>query len=151
MNTKYAFPITAFVFIFVMIVYFLVHPSYVKSLEAKYYYETGNYTKAYTLANEAFSLDLYNRMASTVMAQSKIAMKYQKYIAQAKKYMQEINTIAAKNNITDADRARIKLMSQIVVDSYVKLAPSVMTHEDLVQKAKEYHDNFEKLLEKVAR
>ena len=151
MNSKYFFPITAFVLVIIMVIYFLSHPSYEKSLEAKYYYETGQYNKAYKSANEAFSMDLYNRMAATVMAQSKTALKYVKYIDEAKKYMLDINEIANKTTITDADRAKIKMMSEIVVDSYTKLAPSVMTDKSLVNEAKKYHDNFEKLLEKVSR
>ncbi len=151
MNSKYFFPITAFVLVLIMVIYFLSHPSYEKSLEAKYYYEMGDYNKAYKSANEAFSMDLYNRMAATVMAQSKTALKYVKYIDEAKKYMLDINEIANKTTITDADRAKIKMMSEIVVDSYSKLAPSVMTDKSLVNEAKKYHDNFEKLLEKVNR
>jgi tRNA U34 5-carboxymethylaminomethyl modifying enzyme MnmG/GidA len=151
MKNKLLFPLVAFGLIFVMIVYFVMHPSYQKSLEAKYYYELGNYNKAYSLANTAFSLDVYNRMASTIMAQSKTSMKYEKYITQAKKYMVQIDTMAAKATISDADRAKIKMMSQIVVDSYTQLAPSVITDKSLVNEAKKYHDNFEKLLEKVNR
>jgi len=151
MNSKYFFPITAFVLVIIMVIYFLSHPSYEKSLEAKYYYEMGEYNKAYKSANEAFSMDLYNRMAATVMAQSKTALKYVKYIDEAKKYMIDINQIANKTTISDADRAKIKMMSEIVVDSYTKLAPSVMTNKSLVNEARKYHDNFEKLLEKVNR
>jgi len=90
-------------------------------------------------------------MASTIMAQSKTSMKYKKYIKQAKKYMAEINKIAAKDTIGDADRAKIKLMSEIVVDSYKKLAPSVITDKKLVQEAAKYYNDFEKLLAKVNR
>ena len=151
MNSKFFFPITAFVFVIIMVIYFLSYPSYEKSLEAKYYYEMGEYKKAYKSANEAFSLDLYNRMASTVMAQSKTALKYVQYIDMAKKYMLTINEIANKATISDADRAKMRMMSEIVVDSYAKLAPSVMTNKSLVNEAKKYHDNFEKLLEKVSR
>jgi len=151
MNSKYLFPLSALIFLLVMVIYFFLHPSYEKSLEAKYYYEMGEYEKAYNVANEAFSLDIYNRMASTVMAQSKTAMKYEKYIKEAKKYLQEINAIASKQSISDADRAKIKMMSQIMLDSYVKLAPSVITDKALVSEAKKYHDTFEKLLEKVNR
>lgn len=151
MKNKITLLITAFSFLIVMFIYFAAHPSYEKSLEAKYYFETKKYDKAYALANEAFSLDIYNRMASTIMAQSKTALKYQKYINQAKKYMDEINAMADKENISDADRARIKIMSQIVVDSYEKLAPSVITDKKLVDEARKYHDTFEKLLEKVTK
>jgi len=151
MNSKFFFPITAFVLIITMVIYFFSHPSYEKSLESKYYYEMGEYHKAYKSANEAFSMDMYNRMAATVMAQSKIALKYVDYIDLAKKYMVTINTIANQATISDADRAKIKMMSEIVVDSYTKLASSVMTNKALLIEAKKYHDSFEKLLEKVSR
>jgi tetratricopeptide (TPR) repeat protein len=151
MKAKILFPLVALTLVVVMVIYFLLNPSYEKSLEAKYYYEMGEYQKAYELANEAFSMDVYNRMASTIMAQSKTSMKYQKYVNQAKEYLREINAIASKSTISDADRAKIKMMSEIMVDSYVKLAPSVITDEELVKEAASYYKNFEQLLEKVNR
>jgi len=151
MNNKFLFPGLAALFLAIMGIYFLVNPSYEKSIQAQYYYETGDYDEAYKLANEAFSLDVYNRMASTIMAQSKTSMKYKKYIDKAKQYIAEINKIAAKDTISDADRARIKLMSEIMVDSYTKLAPSVITDNKLVREAAKYYSDFEKLLEKVNR
>ena len=151
MKAKILIPLTALGLIVAMVVYFLINPSYEKSLEAKYYYETGNYEKAYELAKEAFSMDVYNRMASTIMAQSKTSLKYVKYVQQAKEYMRQINEIAAKQSISDADRAKMKLMSEVMIDSYVKLAPSVITDKALVQEAAQYHKSFEKLLEKVDR
>lgn len=151
MNTKIAFPAIAVFLLLIMGVYFLVNPSYQKSIQAKYYYEMGDYNEAYTLANEAFSLDVYNRMASTVMAQSKISLRYVKYIDMAKEYMSKINEIAKHESITDADKAKIRVMSSIVIDSYVKLAPSVVTDTELVKEAATYHKNFEQLLEKVNR
>ena len=129
--------------------YFLLNPSYEKSIEAKYYYEVGEYNRAYTLANEAFSMDVYNRMASTIMAQSKTSLKYVKYIDQAKTFLAEINAMAKKESLSDGDRAKIKMMSEIMVDSFVKLAPSIITDKELVARAAKYHDDFEKLLEKV--
>ena len=151
MKSKFLFPSLAVVFLVIMGLFFLINPSYEKSIQAKYYYNTGNYKEAYKLANEAFSADVYNRMAATIMAQSKTSMKYQKYIQQAKKYMQQINVIASQDSISDADKARMKLMSEIMTDSYVKLAPSVITDKDLVAEAAKYHDDFEKLLEKFNR
>jgi len=151
MLNKYLFPIIAFGLVSFMGLYFLINPSYQKSIEAKYYYEVGEYKEAYSLANEAFSMDVYNRMASTIMAQSTTSLKYVAYIEQAKEYLSQINDIATHDVISDADRARMKLMSEIMVDSYVKLAPSIITDSDLVQQAAKYHDDFEKLLEKVTR
>ena len=149
MNVKIAIPAIAASLLLIMGAYVLINPSYQKSIQAKYYYEMGEYKDAYALANEAFSMDVYNRMASTVMAQSKTSLKYVKYIDMAKEYMSKINEIANSGSITDADKAKIRMMSKIVIDSYVKLAPSVITDEDLVKDAASYHKNFEQLLEKV--
>ncbi len=151
MNSKIALPVIAISLLLIMGGYFLVNPSYQKSIQAKYYYEMGEYNEAYTLANEAFSLDVYNRMASTVMAQSKTSLRYVKYIDMAKGYMVKINEIAKHESVTDADKAKIRLMCQIVIDSYVKLAPSVITDTELVKEAASYNKNFEQLLEKVNR
>lgn len=151
MKTKLLLPAIAFGLLLFMAIYFLLNPSYQKSIEAKYYYEVGEYQEAYTLANEAFSMDVYNRMASTIMAQSKTSLKYVAYINQAKEYMKVINEMASHESISDAERAKIKMMSEIVVNSYAKLAPSVVTDTQLVQDAATYHANFEKLLAKVTR
>ena len=40
-----------------MALYFLTHPSYERSLEAKFYYNIGDYKQAYLLAKEAFEID----------------------------------------------------------------------------------------------
>jgi hypothetical protein len=151
MQTKILFPGIAIGFLLLMGLYFLINPSYERSIEAKYHYEMGHYEEAYTLANEAFSMDIYNRMASTIMAQSQTSLKYVAYINQAKDYMAQINEIATHENISDEERAKIKLMSEIVVNSYVKLAPSVITNNKLVKEAASYNAQFEKLLEKVTR
>ncbi len=137
--------------LFIMALYFLINPSYEKSLRAKYYYETGEYAEAYNLAKEAFDIDVYNRMAATVMAQSQTSLKYKNYIDDAKKYMKGIDEIAKHKQISDADKAKIKMMCNIMLGSYVKLAPSVITDEELVQEAAAYHAKFEKLLEKVTK
>jgi len=151
MNNRVLLPLIAFGLILFIGIYFLVNPSYQKSIEAKYYYETGEYKEALVLAKEAFALDVYNRMASTITAQSVTALKYVSYIDMGKKYMVQINEIATHKEIIDADRAKIRIICEIMVDSYEKLAPSVITDKELVQSAAEYHNKFEKLLEKVTR
>jgi tRNA U34 5-carboxymethylaminomethyl modifying enzyme MnmG/GidA len=151
MKTKLFFPFLALGFVLAMATYFVLNPSYEKSLEAKYYYETGRYKEAYRLASEAFGLDAYNKMAATIMAQSQISMKYETYIQEAKRYLEEINEMVSQGSLSDAQRAKIKMMSEIMVDSYKKLAPSVVTDEDLVNEARIYYESFEKLLEKVAQ
>ncbi|TKI68494.1 hypothetical protein FCU45_10810 [Sulfurimonas crateris] len=151
MKSRLFIPIIALFLLFVMGAYFIVNPSYEKSLRAKYYYETGEYKEAYTLAKEAFSLDLYNRMAATVMTQSQTSLKYVSYIDDAKKYMKIIDEIARKESISDADKAKMKMMCEIMISAYIKLAPSVVTDDELVEQAAEYYNKFEKLLEKINR
>lgn len=151
MSNKLMIPIIAFSIILFMGVYVLVNPSYQKSLQAKYYFEMSDYKVALVLAKEAFSKDVYNRMASTIMAQSITALKYVSYIEMGEKYMLDINAIAKHEKISDSDKAKIKIICEIMVNSYVKLAPSVITDKDLVRSAAEYNDKFEKLLDKVTR
>ena len=144
-------PILALLMIIFMAVYFVLHPSYQKSIQAKYYYEIGEYEEALVLAKESFNIDIYNRMSSTIMAQSIISLKYVKYIKESEKYFKDINEIAIHDVISDAHKAKIRLICEIMVNSYVKLAPSVITDKELVIKSANYHAKFEKLLEKVHR
>jgi tRNA U34 5-carboxymethylaminomethyl modifying enzyme MnmG/GidA len=149
MNIKIVIPLTALSLVAIMWIYFLINPSYKISLEAKYHYEIGEYSQAYVLAKEAFGLNVYNRMAATIMAQSKISMKYEEYIKSAKKYMLDINEIATHESISDADRAKIRTICEIMISSYTKLAPSVITDKELVTQVSTYYKEFENLLEKV--
>jgi len=151
MNTKFIFPSIAVFMLLVMGLFFLANPSYKISIEAKYHYELGEYKEAYKLAQEAFSLDLYNRMASTVMAQSKISLQYVSYMEMANKYMKSINEIATHDVISEADKAKIRTICEIMIGSYTKLAPSVITDKELVAKVASYNKKFESLLEKVTK
>jgi len=144
----FSFAITA---LLIMGIYFISDPSYEKSIQAKYHYELGEYKEAYTLAKDSFALNQYNRMASTVMAQSKISLEYVLFIEEAKKYMDEINQIATNDIISTSDKAKIKMMCKIVIGGYVKLAPSIITDSNLTDDASKYNKMFEKLLEKVTK
>ena len=75
MHIKILIPIFAMIMLTIMSIYFYINPSYKKSVQAKYYYEIGDYPEAYSLAKESFGLDLYNRMAATVMAGSITSLK----------------------------------------------------------------------------
>jgi hypothetical protein len=149
MNIKVTIVLFSFATILFMGLYFFFNPSYQKSLQAKYYYETGEYHDAYSNAKEAFGLDSYNRMAATVMAQSLISLKYVNYINEAKEYMKQIDEIVSKDEIKDSDKAKIRLICEIMKSSYIKLAPSVVTDKELVENAAYYHAGFEQLLEKI--
>jgi len=132
-----------------MVLYFMFNPSYERSLEAKFYFTMGDYPKAQTLATEAFEMNAYNRMAATVMTQSQVAMKFVNYNKQAKAYMKRISTLAKEAVISDADRAKIRTMCRIMIDEYVKISPSVVIDEALVEESKHYYEKFVALYEKV--
>ncbi|MEO1954188.1 MAG: hypothetical protein ABGW74_05750 [Campylobacterales bacterium] len=151
MSYKIMFPSIAGILLIVMSLFFLANPSYKLSLEAKYYYETSDYKEAYKLAKEAFELDMYNRMASTIMAQSKISLKYVDYIDMANKYMKTINEIATHDFITTADKAKIKTICEIMIGTYKKLSPSVITDKKLIDKVALYNKQFKGLFEKVTK
>ncbi|HIC13292.1 MAG TPA: hypothetical protein EYO75_08005 [Sulfurimonas sp.] len=87
MKSKYLFPSIALGLVLFMAVYFLLNPSYEKSIEAK-------------------------------------------------EYLSQMNEIAKHDSISNAERAKMKLMS-------------IITDSELVKEAKKYHDDFEILLEKV--
>ena len=142
-------PLFALFLVVMMSLYIVFNPSYQKSIEAKYYYETGDYKEALVLANEAFNLDIYNRMASTIKAQTLIALKYASYNNDAKSYMNELNALANHTILSDADKAKIKIICEIMIGRYKKLSSSVITDEALVKQSATYYKNFEKLLEKV--
>ena len=129
--------------------YFFLNPSYELSLEAKFHYAMGDYKTAQQKATKAFEMNQYNRMASTVMTQSQTAMKFVNYIDESKKYMQEIAEIASGDGVSDAQRAKVKMICEIMIESYKKIAPTVLTDEDLIKEAKDYNLKFKKLYDEI--
>ena len=144
-----SFFLIALLFIMAMLLYFFINPSYERSLEAKFYYETGMYEKAYKLAKEAFELDPYNKMAVTIMTQSQYALRYVRYIQNAKKYIRQIEQMLQDGEVDDKKRAKIRTIASIMVESYKKLAPSVVVDKTLIKEAKSYYEQFSRLLEKA--
>ncbi|MEA3522461.1 MAG: hypothetical protein U9R50_05765 [Campylobacterota bacterium] len=131
------------------IAYFSFNPSYERSLEAKFHYMLGDYKQAQELATEAFEMNKYNRMASTIMTQSQTAMKFVNYIDEAKKYMSEIAVIASADGVSDAQRAKVKMICEIMIESHVKVTATVLTDKALVEEAKSYKEKFEKLHDEI--
>ena len=131
------------------IAYFFLNPSYERSLEAKFYYTIGDYRQAQELATEAFEMNQYNRMASTIMTQSQTAMKFVNYIDESKKYMAEIAKIASGNGVSSSDRAKVKMICEIMIASHVKITSTVLTDKDLVIEAQNYRDKFQKLHDEI--
>ncbi len=118
-------------------------------MEAKYFFEMGNYEKAYRLASEAYNLNPYNRMAFTIKTQSKISIKWQHFINDANTYFKKIEKIADKKTITKKDKLRVKIMLEILNEEYKTLTPSILLPKNLKQKAKEKYIKAKKLYEQL--
>jgi tetratricopeptide (TPR) repeat protein len=127
----------------------MLNDSYRLSMEAKYFFEIGDYKKAETLAKKAYILDPYNRMAFTLYTQSKIAREWENYIEDSIKYFKDIEKIANKNIITKKDKQKIKIMLEIIIDEYKTLKKSHLLPKDLQIKAKQLHEKGKKLYEEV--
>jgi tetratricopeptide (TPR) repeat protein len=125
--------------------YFSSNSSYKDSFQARIYYFLGNYKQAYEYANKAYKQDGYNKMAFTVLTQSKIAKSYEKYIVQGNKYLEKIDSISTKKIFSSADRIRIKMMCEVMIDSYGELSPTKLTDITLQENAKKIHLKFKKL------
>jgi tetratricopeptide (TPR) repeat protein len=137
--------ITLFVIIFI----YFFNQSYQYSLEAKTFYELGEYEKAYQLAKKAYELEPYNRMAFTILTQSEIAKEWKNYIEESKNYFKKIEEISNKKVITKKDKIRVKMMLEIIIEKYKLLKNSKLIDKKLKQEAYTQYKKGEKLYEEV--
>lgn len=149
MNSKFFIVVLATAIIVASWAFFATNGSYQDALQSKFYYQIGNYQKAYELAQKAYEKDIYNKMANTVMKQSQIALKYTKYIEEANSYLEQILNISKAKEIGKADTNRIRIMCEIVIDGYDRLKPSTLTPKDIQDEAKDMRDKFVKLKEEL--
>ncbi len=129
--------------------YFYTNESYRKSIEAKYYYIKGDYKKAYILSKEAFDIDPYNKMAFTIMTQSKISVKFQEYIEDGKKFLKKIEKISNQEKVTNADKIRIKMMCETMIERFKSLTPTALTDKKLKKEAFNIYSKFKKIHEEL--
>jgi len=129
--------------------YFFTDSSYQDSFEARFYYLIGNYKKAYDFAKKSYEKDPYNKMAFTVLMQSKIATQYVNFIKTSNEYLSRIDNISSKKIYSSADKVRIKLMCEISLGNYKKLSPTKLTNIELIKDAKKLNDKFEQLYKEL--
>lgn len=125
--------------------YFISNPSYQNSLQARINYFLHDYKSAYKYAKISLDDDKYNKMAFTILAQSKIAIEHEDYIKQGEVYLSKINAISRKKEVLSQDKSRIKFMCEIMIEDYKNLPLSKLTDNSLKQKAKETHDKFKQI------
>jgi tetratricopeptide (TPR) repeat protein len=116
--------------------YYFFNTSYRLSLEAKAYYEFGEYSKAKKLAEKAYKQNRYNTMAFTVLTQSKIAQTWQNYIKESNEYLFDIESISNKEVITKADKTKIKMMLEVIIGEFQNLPKSKLLDNELKEKTK---------------
>jgi len=141
----------ALIFLLLMASYFLFNPSYEKSLEAKFHYAMGNYHKAYVLSSEAFAEEPYNRMANSIMVQSKYALRYVNYNLEAEQYLSIIKDYASKDKISIENQMRIKMMCDIMIDKHQKMQATILIDKELVKKSLMYYEQFADLHEQLIK
>ena len=126
----------------VFISFITLSPSYKNALQAKFYYETGDYQTAYKLSKSAYHKDIYNKLAHTVMVQSEISQKYALYIARSNGYLKNIQKISKSGKVSKVNLDKIRMMCDIAVSDYAELKPSNLTDSDLQEEAKRIKDKF---------
>ena len=125
--------------------------SYKYSLEAKVKYTMGNYKEAMRLAQKAYELDPYNKMSFSILTQSKISIKFLDYIEDAKGYLKKIDAISNKKGLSEKDRIKIKMICEVMIGRYKKLAPTVLTPSKLIEKSKKYYLEFKNIYDNLDR
>ena len=125
--------------------FFASNSSYQNSLQARVYYFLGNYEEAHALATKAHEEDRYNKMAFTVMTQSTIALKYESYIKQGNTYFKLIDAISAQKEVTLADKSRVKIMCEVMIEQYETLVPTPLTDDALQESARMMVEKFKQL------
>ncbi len=131
------------------IFFFGFSDSYKLSLQAKVKYMRGEYAEARVMAKEAFDLDPYNRMAISILSQSKISAEMADYVKDGKQYLAKIEKITKKQDFSRQDRIKIKMMCEVMIGRYVKLNPTVLTDKDLYATCTKTYQNFKKIYEEI--
>lgn len=141
--------LVAFLFIVVSLIAFALSTTYRLSIEAKYYYLNDDFKTAYKLASIAHEREPYNMMAFTIKQQSRVILDLQEIINEAKDYYLRIQKIANKSSITKNERIRIKFLCEIIIDKFDSLNFPLLHKAFLYNEAKQYRDEFEKILKNI--
>jgi len=146
---KITFLIVTLLIFGMVISFFLFSDSYKLSFEARMKYFMGDYKTARELAQKAFELDPYNKMAFSILAQSKISAKMVDYIEDANRYLKKIEELTKKSDFSHRDRIKIKMICEVMMARYDKLSPTVMTDKELYKIATRKYRQFRKIYEEL--
>lgn len=139
--------LSIFIAIFLIILFglfFYSDNSYKLALEAKFLYENKEYKKALNLSQKALDIDIYNKMANTILNQSKAAMKFSSYIKNGKEYLERIKKMS-QSSVSKADSERIKMMCDVMIEDFDDLKNSALLDSELKNEALNTKEIFVKL------
>ncbi|WP_103593239.1 hypothetical protein [Campylobacter concisus] len=139
--------LSIFIAIFLIILFglfFYSGNSYKLALEAKFLYENKEYEKALNLSQKALDIDIYNKMANTVLNQSKAAIKFSSYIKNGKEYLERIKKMS-QSSVSKADSERIKMMCDVMIEDFDDLKNSALLDNELKNEALNTKEIFVKL------
>ena len=125
--------LSIFIAIFLIVLFglfFYSDNSYKLALEAKFLYENKEYEKALNLSQKALDIDIYNKMANTVLNQSKAAIKFNSYIKNGKEYLERIKKMS-QSSVSKADSERIKMMCDVMIDGFDDLKNLALLDSEL--------------------
>lgn len=135
---------TAIFLIILFGLFFYSDNSYKLALEAKFLYENKEYEKALNLSQKALDIDIYNKMANTILNQSKAAMKFSSYIKNGKEYLERIKKMS-QSSVSKADSERIKMMCDVMIEDFDDLKNSALLDNELKNEALNTKEIFVKL------
>ena len=139
--------LSIFIAIFLIVLFglfFYSDNSYKLALEAKFLYENKEYEKALNLSQKALDIDIYNKMANTVLNQSKAAIKFSSYIKNGKEYLERIKKMS-QSSVSKADNERIKMMCDVMIEDFDNLKNSALLDSELKNEALNTKEIFVKL------
>ncbi len=132
--------------------YYATNTSYSLSSEARTLYEMGKYDEAIDLAQIAYKKDNYNRMAFTVISQSKEAKKWLKFMDESKKFLEKSKELSEKRVISKADRYEMKIMAELVMEEYLKLGKeNPMVDKKKKKEAELLFKQFKKIYDELTK
>lgn len=134
LKTKIGFILLLMILAIAVYFYYIFDKSYILSAEAKKYYQAGDFKEASELAQKAYDLNIYNRMAFTVLVQSQESMKWKKYIGETSKYLAFIESVSYKEEIPKSDLIRIKMICEISIANHEKLNQKNMMIDTVLKK-----------------
>ena len=139
--------LSIFIAIFLIVLFglfFYSDNSYKLALEAKFLYENKEYEKALNLSQKALDIDIYNKMANTVLNQSKAAIKFSSYIKNGKEYLERIKKMS-QSSVSKVDSERIKMMCDVMIEDFDDLKNSALLDSELKNEALNTKEIFVKL------